>query len=919
VILAAGVVTANVAIHGILLGLVYGLLAVGLILIYRASGIINFAHGEIGALGAAVLAKLVVDDGWSWYLAAPAVLGLGAAVGMVIEVVAGRRLTDRPKVALLVATIGLSQLLLVGQLLMPRTHRIAPFPTPIHRHLDLGSVRLAGPDFVAIAAVPAIVVGLVIWLSRTPSGRALAALGDNHEAAQLAGVRTHRLAMLAWVVAGVLATSTAIIANPLQGVIVGRPSEALGAGLMVRALAVALVGRLRSLPVAMAAGLGLGLVQAIADARSSDPSGADVVVLAVVLGALFVMHRSRDGREARPGEGELVRVSPVRRDGGWQRWAPGLAVAAIAVALPVVAGRASQLFFLTRVALFAVVGLSLVILTGWAGQVSLGQFAIVGIGTFGAGLLERAGIPFWAAVGLVTAGGAAIAATIGLPALRTKGLELAIATLALAVACRSWLFTRRSLAPGGTVVVQRGRLGPFDVRGPTAYYEVCALVAVGAAVVVGAIRRRRLGGTFLAVRSNEARAAAIGISAVRAKLTAFAIAGAFAAGAGALLGGLRVRSGAADFGPEESLRILAVAVIGGAGSVPGVIAGAVVVLGIPALFGDTTIAGLLPSGIGLLVLVMIAPGGLTEIAARARTWIGPRIPGSVPGWFGFTAPRPAPRGGRVLFPAGRVGRRSGRLGQPGAGPVGVSLRDVSVSFGGRVAIDNVSLDIGPGEVVGVIGGNGAGKTSLLDVIAGASNGPRWAVHSRRGTVTLGGEDVTVWPAAARAQAGVGRTLQDARLFEDLTVGEVLDLAAIGDPRERERDATAVAELLGLADVVGRPCQELSTGVRRLAELGCTIVRRPRLLLLDEPTAGLAQREAEAFVPLLGAVRDHLACTVIVVEHDVPLVRALVERLICLEAGTVLADGRPEEVLGDSRVVASFLGTDPSAIGRSGSR
>lgn len=905
--LALGVFTFDVFVHGVLLGLVYGLLAVGLVLVYRASGVVNFAYGETGALGAAVLAKLVLDEHWSWYAALPVALAIGALIGGATELVVARRLEGRPKVALLVATIGLSQVLLVGQLLLPRISKIAPFPSPIHRHLMLGSARIGGPDFAAIAAVPALVVGLAVWLARTPSGRALRAAGDNRDAALLAGIRTRRIAVLAWAVAGILATATAVLANPLQGVIVGRPTEALGAGLLVRALAAGLVGRLRSLPVALGAGVGIGLIQALADAGSSDPSSADAGLLLVVLVALFVLHRRDSDQSTARSEGELVRVPPVRgrATGRLARLWPAIALAGAAAVLPLVAGRSSQMFFLSRLTIYALVGLSLVVLTGWTGQLSLGQFALVGVGTFGAALLQSAGAPFWVAVPLVAVAGGAAALLIGLPALRARGLELAVATLALAVACRSWVFTRHAIAgASGVVTVRRGRLVGLDLRGPVAYFETCLVIAAGAAWAVSAVRRGRLGRALLAVRSNEPRAATLGVSPVRAKLTAFALAGAMAAVAGALLAGLRVRSGAADFGPEESLRILAIVVIGGAGSVGGVGLGALVVLGVPALFGDTTIAGLLPSGVGLLSLVLIAPGGLAELATRAR-----RHRGAAPAGSNGTTDAPdapdAPHTALTVPPRLSAPVADGAGHAPRAQAAALRLEGICVSYGGRVALDAVTLDVAAGDVVGLIGANGAGKTTLLDVVSGFST-------PSAGSVALGGRDVTSWSVARRAGAGVGRVLQDARLFDDLTLAEAV---AVGAPGEPGAVADALS-LLGLASLASTPCQELSTGLRRLGELACAIVRRPSVLLLDEPTAGLAQREAEALAPLLRSLAGELGCTVVLVEHDVPLVTAVAARMVCLGAGRIIADGPPETVLLDPAVVASFLGGDRVTIGRS---
>src|SRR5579862_7473170 len=298
---------ADAIVHGVILGLVYGVLAVGLVLVYRASGVVNFAHGEIGALGAAVLAKLVLDEGWPFALALPLVRAVGAAA----EVLIARRLARRPRLALLVATIGLSQLVLVGELLLPAIRETAPFPSPIHRQLSIGSVTLAGPDFFALAAVPALVAGLALWLTRTPSGRALRAAADNPDAARLAGIRPERVALVAWTLAGVVSTATAVIANPLQGVVVGQQTQTIGAGLLVRALVAALVGRLESLPLALAGGVGVGLVQAVADSGHISQSAVDLVLLVAVL-LLVLVRPSAGGRGGERAEGELVSVPPRR-------------------------------------------------------------------------------------------------------------------------------------------------------------------------------------------------------------------------------------------------------------------------------------------------------------------------------------------------------------------------------------------------------------------------------------------------------------------------------------------------------------------------------------------------------------------------------------------------------------------------------
>lgn len=264
------------------------------------------------------------------------------------------------------------------------------------------------------------------------------------------------------------------------------------------------------------------------------------------------------------------------------------------------------------------------------------------------------------------------------------------------------------------------------------------------------------------------------------------------------------------------------------------------------------------------------------------------------------------------------------------GPV-LEVVDLAVSFGGVHAVDGVSFALGRGEVLGLIGTNGAGKTTLFDLVSGF-------VTPTGGRVLLGGTDVTDWGPDVRALAGLGRSFQDARLFPELTVAETVAVALersvdVRDPLAAAlwlpaaRDAeTAVqqrvdelVELLGLGDFRGKFVGELSTGTRRIVDIACSLAHRPTVLLLDEPSSGVAQRETEALGPVLLGVAEQTGASLLVVEHDMPLITGIADRLVALEAGRVVASGPCEDVLADPRVLASYLGTDLSARDRSGGR
>jgi branched-chain amino acid transport system ATP-binding protein len=254
--------------------------------------------------------------------------------------------------------------------------------------------------------------------------------------------------------------------------------------------------------------------------------------------------------------------------------------------------------------------------------------------------------------------------------------------------------------------------------------------------------------------------------------------------------------------------------------------------------------------------------------------------------------------------------------------------DVSVAFGALRALDRVSITARAGEIVGLVGANGAGKTTFFDALSG--------LVPSTGTARVDGAEITGLPTHRRAAAGLGRSFQDARLFGALTVADTLRIASerrdrqsgvIGSmlrlpaSRTSERAASVRAaetiELLRLGDYRDRFVRELSTGTRRIVDLGCALVQRPKVLLLDEPSSGIAQREAEALGPLLLRLRDELTCTLVVIEHDMPLLLTIADRLYALEVGRVIVHGEPRAVLRHPVVVRSYLGGDLTAVQRSG--
>jgi ABC-type branched-subunit amino acid transport system ATPase component/ABC-type branched-subunit amino acid transport system permease subunit len=900
-------INAGLVVLGALLGLCYGVLGVGIVLVFRSTRVVNLAHGQIGSFAAAVFVLLKIRYDVPYWLAAVIALSIGALVGAAVEILIVRRLVRAPRVVLLVATIGVLELLIAAQAALPKiTGRIPVFPLPLDRQVEVGSVLLPPGYLMVVIVVPALVLGLTLFLGRTPTGLAVRAAADNRDAAVLAGVPTARVSTIVWALAGVTATISVALIDPLLGTTPQQDAEALGPSLLLRALTAALLGGFTSFPRALAGGVAVGVVEVLLSANLPTQRGiVDVVLLFAVLIAVLVI-RDRDSRSSDTTLLGAAASPPVpsRSAPFWVRRSGGLTLAVVGGALalvPLLGTSAADLTDLSDGLLKTIVALSLVVLTGWAGQLSLGQITLFGFGSTITALMVNRGVPFWAAVAEGTLTGVLVAGLVGLPALRVRGLSLALTTLALAVACFSWVFQRPLLGGQGTPLsVSR----PSLVRGNGAYYELCLLVL--ALVVVGLVRLRGsgIGRVLIAVRGNEDRAAALTISPAIAKLSAFAVSGALAALAGGLFVGLKGTTTTTEYGPYASLQVLTVAALGGLGSVGGTLLGAAYIYGVPLLTGGSASDQFVAAGTGLLLVLLYLPGGLGALLDRLR------------GLLVREAPEELPQRTQL-----RVRDRVET-----EGPA-IQAQSIVVEIDGRRILDGIDLLLGDGEVLGLIGANGAGKSTLLDVLAGRR-------LPTSGVVLLRGHDVTSMPPQKRARLGLGRVFQDARLFEDLTVEETIGVALegryrtelvpalLGLPPARRLERAARAEVeevlsfLNLGGFAHRRIAQLSTGTRRVVELGCLLAQDADVLLLDEPTAGLAQREVEAFAPLLLQVKRELRASVLLVEHDVPLVIALSDRVQALALGETLAVGLPEEVRDDPRVVTAYLGTG-RAVERSG--
>ena len=930
----------QIVFNGLVTGITYGVMAVGLVLIFRISRVINIAHAEVGAFGGALLGLLVAKYGVPYPIALIAGLAAGAAFGGIIELTVVRRLANAPKVILFVATMGAAQVVFLAGFWLPNYTAIASFPTPFDGRWELFDIRIRSAQLLVLIVVPVLVAVLALFLERTKCGTAIRASAENPDAARLSAISTKAMSTAVWTIAGLLSAITAVLVAPLKGQGTVIEAATLGPGLLLRALAAALIARMHSLPMALLAGAVIGGVEAMLLFNYfEEPGLIDAGLFAAMLISVLSYYRRQRGGEGAQSMSFAPRVRPVPRQLQqlwWVRYLPQITVTvalAVAIALPLIVTRPSRHFLYSLMLLLAIVGMSLTLLTGWAGQLSLGQFAFAGLGamlttamvrgvnfSIGDSEFELPVIPFEGAVFLAAFACLVTAVVVGLPALRVRGLFLAVITLAFAVMAQNWLLERDVLTGGDLVVrLPRARWGDtFDLKSQRTYYYVCLGALCLCAILVSRIRRSGVGRSLIAVRDNEQSAAAFTVSPTRMKLVAFAISGALAGLAGGLIAGLRVQFGPTAFSPEESLRVVAIAVIGGLSSIWGVILGALWVVGIPSFFAESEQVRLLTSGAGVLILLMYLPGGLIQVAYSLRDAIFAAAAKRIPDTAVEREPAPIPA--RAVSAA--VADRKTPAGVPALSTIGVS-----VQFGGVHAVESVDINVQPGEVVGLIGTNGAGKTTLMNAVGG--------FVPSVGQVEIFGANVTRFSPSRRAGLGLGRTFQQADLFPDLSVRETIQVALeargrsqviptlLGLPSARRRERTRQAEgdelisFFGLGRYASSFISELSTGTRRIVELSCLIALEARVLCLDEPTAGVAQRETEAFAPLVLRIREELGASLLVIEHDMPFIMGISDRVYCLEAGAIIAEGTPDEVRNDPLVIASYLGTDERAIARSG--
>ena len=885
------------ALLGLGAGAAYALISQGLVLIYRGAGIVNFAQGAIGMTGAFLYFDLHDVHGWPMALAFLVSICVSAAIGASVHGFVMRPLAQASPVVRLISTLAVLVLLLS---LVRRFNNLGS----LHPVLPAGSIavlpnaRVGTDRLILLAIAVAVTIVLTLIYQRTRFGLATSAVSENARSAGTLGINPNVIATVNWAVASALAAfGTTLIAS------LGVAFDPAGLSLLIiPALAAALAGGFRSFPLALVGALSIGVAQSEIGRYISAPGWAEAGPFAVIIVVLVLRGRPL------PIRGELSARMPGLGSGRTTH--PVTVVAAVALGLAAVSlFSLSWVDAVTTTALAAILIVSLVVVTGLTGQLSLAQYALAGMGAWAtAVLVARHGFSFEFAAPVGVAFTMLIGMAIGLTALRSRGVNLAIATLGFALVIEKVVLLNPSYT-GGQAGLQVGNLSIFGVKFDAFDHprRFAALVVLTLAVLIwliATLRRSAAGRRLIAVRANERAAASVGVNILAAKVYAFALSSAIAAIAGILMAFEYPTAVLDGFTTFNSISAVMQAVVGGVGHVSGAPIGATLQ---PGSVGDRITGTIISGDSGMFVLQLFGALGALYILVRHPD-----------GLAGRRKPLARFRRSRPPNAATQLGPAAGTRDLSPVRAATLELRGLTVTFGGSYAVSDASFRVSAGEVVGIVGPNGSGKTTLIDAVTGF-------VAMKSGSILLNGVDISRSNATRRSRAGVSRTFQGLELFVDMTVADNLRVASEPQkwqsyltsllpsrPRGLSDTAAAIASALDLADDLERTPDQLSFGRRRLVAIARAVAARPSVLLLDEPAAGLGPADTRELALLLRRLADEMGLAIILVEHDVGLIAEVCDRLVVLDRGSVIATGLPQDVLGLPEVERAYFGITEDA-------
>ena len=902
-----------VIISGLIVGLLYAIAGLGFVVIYRTSKVLNFAMGGLGAV-VAYAASDLLELGLPYPVVMLLGLVVGGLLGALLELAIARPLKDRPHLTVALATLGA---LLIFEGLIGLRYGFAPQSlAPAFdrgRGVDLGSVSVSTNQLFVAAIGMIATAALFVVVMRTRLGLSMRAVSSGPLTAELLGVNVGRVRMSAWVLGGVYGGLAALLVTPLTylspgsftiflltafaavvlggftsviGVVIGALFFGVTANLLLSYLDSSLISTYTFIGVALVLILRPNGIFGKSERQVPEPTiptRRSSRVRSLARGTSSA-ERGGSGDVAHSG---VVAVPARLRQVGWA----GLLL--VLLLMPFFTD--DRLLFLLATAFAMFVGvLGLNVLAGFSGQISLGQSAFLAIGAYTAAVAVDRGMSPLAGVVLAVIVGGVAGFVLGLPATRLSGIYLTLLTLIFAFALPELIIYLKDVTNGASGLPLTPPEFLFASR-DMYWFMLGAAVLVGAGVM--ALAGSRVGRAWRAVRDSEDGARSVGMKPSFVKLGAFTLGSALAALGGALGGLLVGFVGPDSYGVFVSIYALLAVVLGGSGSVFGSLMGATFITVVPDVTGGSGIPQNLLFGVALLVVLFVAPQGLSGLLERLTLAIlrvreSRRRPSASPSKLVAADVAPEPATSTTV--------RS----QESESSVLLRLSGVSAGYGVEPVLRSLDLTVERGEIVALLGANGAGKSTVLRTISGV-------IPADSGSLTWEGEALASWPnhqSSQSARRGIGHIPEGRGVFPDLTVKENLDMGSFAAPSGAVTAAdfeTALGHFPILKERLGQLAGTLSGGEQQMLAIARALLARPRLLMLDEPSLGLSPLISQQVFDIIRTIADS-GVSILLVEQNARASLRLADRAYVLSRGRVVLSGAAQDVANDPSLAGSYL-------------
>lgn len=882
----------------------YALLGLGLVATYRGSGVLNFAQGSL-----AMSAAFAFNDLRSHATGLPVPvdfllsIALSGALAVLIDTLLIQRIRHRSQLVQMAGTLAAGIVIQAAILLRYGSTTVIVAGLLPERTFQMAGTSVSSDRLLLGGIAVVLTVGVSLVYAKTRFGVLTSAAAENSELLECVGTSSSRVSRINWGVGGVLAGTAGIFLTPILGLGVTPLSL-----LVIEALAAALLGGLSSFGFCLLGGLVIGISEAEAASYIHVVGAQTAAPLLLVALVMFIRGRAIPVRGFVAAQ--LPAVGVGRRFVGTWCAIGSLLLLSVWTWLPI-----DWVGPITITGIFVVLAFSLVVLSGYAGMASLCQVAFAGLaGVLAVDFMRDTKMTFLLAALCAVLSVAVVGGLIGLPSIRMRGQSLAIVTLCVAGAADVLIFQNAANATIPPLTVFG--IGVNSITEPKRYATLVIICVVLAAAVVVTVRRSQFGRKLLAIRGNEIAAASMGINVGWSKLKIFALSAGLSGAAGVLLVCLYPTIDVSNgYGALDSVNVLGWGIIGGIGYVGGgIVAALFPVGGLGSRVGDIFSADVqrwlpLISGCLLILTVLFNPDGVAEGLSRQLLWLK-QLPRKV---LQRTSPPERSQLWRRTVRTTTVEHEFINARPPARGEQRqeLSVTNLSVSFGGVTALDQVTLTVPPGRVVGVIGPNGAGKTTLVDVISGVT-------RPTTGSVRLGPDILDGQSIHARARAGISRSFQGVEVFPGMTVEENLSL--VKDSRSarlllRSNEMSSWARLLsnrlGLQPYLASQVSELPLGLQKVLGVARAMTLGGDTLLLDEPASGLDEQEVHDLAETIRWIAG-LGVGVLLVEHNLPLVNLVCHEVVLLVSGRITSTGSPAEVMSDETAMIAYLGEHSAA-------